>query len=197
MASRLFDRRKLSGLAVAGLAVLIAGCQSGNPLGALNMGGGDGGVQQQAAAPDDRITVEELRAYCPSASIRTDGVVHSSYQRNAQDDPSALIYQASVSDVTRACTYQGGMTNITVAVAGRVVPGPQGQPGTVTLPMRITVFRDTEEIQSQAVSYQVAVADVAGATQFVFTDASITIPNPTARNIRVVVGFEPAATARR
>lgn len=197
MAVRLFDRRKLAGFAAAGFILAVAGCQSSDPLGALNIGGRGGGEQQQAAAPDGRITAEELRGYCPPVSIRTTGAVHTSYQRNAQDDPSALVYQASLSDVTRSCTYEGGMTSMTIAAAGRVVPGPQGTAGSITVPIRVSVFRDTEQILSQVHNHQIAVADIAGATQFVFTDTSVSIPNPTARNIRVLVGFEESAPARR
>lgn len=195
MAVSLFERRKLAGIAAAGFILAVSGCQSGDTLGALNLGGG--GNAQQPAAPDTRVTQEELLAYCPSVALRSDGAVHTTYQRNAADDPSAVIYQASISDTTRSCSYQGGIMSMTIAVAGRVVPGPQGSVGQVNLPLRVTVFRDTEQIQSDVKAHQVNVTDTAGATQFVFNDSSISMPNPTARNIRVLVGFDETSTARR
>ncbi len=195
MAVRSFERRKLAGLAAAGFILVVSGCQSGDTLGGLNLGGR--GNAQPAAAPDTRVTQEELRAYCPSVSLRSDGAVYTTYQRGAEEDQSAVIHQASISDTTRACSYNGGIMSMTIAVAGRVVPGPQGGTGQVSLPLRISVFRDTEQIQSEVKTHQVNVADVAGATQFVFNDTSISMPNPNARNIRVVVGFEQKADARR
>ena len=195
MAVSLFERRKLAGIAAAGFILAVSGCQSGDTLGALNLGGRANA--QPAAAPNTRVTQQELLAYCPSVALRSDGAVHTTYQRNAVDDPSAVIYQASISDTTRSCTYQGGIMSMTIAVAGRVVPGPQGSAGQVNLPLRVTVFRDTEQIQSDVKMHQVNVTDIAGATQFVFNDSSISMPNPTGRNIRVLVGFDETSNARR
>lgn len=186
MVARVSVRGKAAVFAVLGLTLALSGCQSGNPLGGLDMGG-------QQEPPANRITADELLAYCPVVSMRQNNAVLDSYQRGGDGDPSKLIYRASISDSTRACTYNGGMMSMTVAVAGRVIPGPAGATGNVQLPLRLTVYRDNEMIEERTLVHPVTVVDTAGATQFVLTDTSITMPNPQARNIRVLVGFGESA----
>lgn len=188
MVTSVSARRRPAVFAVLGIVLALAGCQSGNPLGALNIGGG--GAAQQPPADDGRITPEELLAYCPRLTIRNEDAVHDSYQRGGQGDPQKLVFRASISDATRACNYAGGTLSMTIAAAGRVIPGPVATTGAVRLPIRVTVYRDTEIIHDQVHDYQVAIGDTAGATQFVFTDASLSMPNPTARNIRIFVGYD-------
>ena len=84
-------------------------------------------------------------------------------RRAAQDDPTKIIYQASISDVTRSCTRADGMLTMNVAVAGRVVPGPVGTPGNVTMPIRIVVVRGEEVLYSQLHKHQVAIGRRRGA----------------------------------
>ncbi|MBI1622004.1 hypothetical protein [Aquamicrobium zhengzhouense] len=173
---------------VIGLALALSGCQS-NPLSVL--GGGSSEPQQVQTLPEGKVTQEELLAYCPAVSMRELRAVHDTYQRGGDGDASKLVYRATLADATRACTYGGGMTNLTIAVAGRVIPGPAGAVGTAQLPLQLTVYRDNEVIQDKTVNHPVAIADTVGATQFVLTDTTISIPNPQERNIRVLVGFNP------
>lgn len=181
MVTRVSGRKRPAGFAALGFLLVAAGCQSGGPAAVF------GGGQQ---APADRISVEELLAYCPSVSIRERNTVYNSYQRGGDGNPDRLVFRAAINDATRSCSYGGGMTSMTIAIAGRVVPGPVGTAGSASMPLRVTVYRDTEMIHDQVHNHQVAVADTAGATQFVFTDTSVSIPNPTARNIRVLVGYD-------
>ena len=81
------------------------------------------------------------------------------------------------------------MLTMNVAVAGRVVPGPAGVSGAVTLPIRIVVTHGEEIQYSQLHTYQVA-AGGGQVQQFVFNDPAVTIPNPTDRGIQVFAGFD-------
>lgn len=193
MAVSFFNRRKLASFALMGSMLALAGCQSGNPLSALTGAGSGNAAPQQAA--EGRITVQELTAYCPAAAVRDAQAVTDTYARGGQDDPTKLIHRAALTDVTRSCVYQAGSVSITVAVAGRIVPGPAGTTGTVRLPLRVVVMRDAEEILSRNVAQEVAVNDTIGATQFIFTE-TLSIPTPTARNIRIFAGFETPTTRR-
>ena len=182
-----FVRLKLAGPAALGLALSLSGCQSGGTLGALNIGGG-----QDQPSEEERITVQELTAYCPAVSLRDNSAVQNSYLRGGDGDATKLVYRAAITETTRSCTYAGGNTAMTIGVAGRVIPGPAGHSGSVRLPLRIAVYQDTGEIYSQRVDHDVAIADTAGATQFIVVDRSFSMPNPTSRNVRVVVGFDEA-----
>lgn len=188
---REFARLKLASLSALGLALALAGCQSGDTLGALNIGGGGG--QSQPPAGQETITVQELLAYCPAITVAADKAVLNSYQRGGDGDAAKLVYRAAITDSTRSCTYGTGTMGMAIGVAGRVIPGPVGTPGAVRLPIRVTVYQDTTEIYSQRFEHDVMIADTAGATQFMFVDKSFSMPNPTSRNVRVLIGFEEAA----
>lgn len=166
---------------IVGLALIIAGCQSGQ--GGLNPGGG------QAVQP--QVQEAELTAYCPSVVLREGTAAFATYERNATDDPSRLIHQASVTDVSRSCSYsEAGTLRMNVGVAGRVVPGPAGRAGSVRLPIRVAVQQAGQVVYSQLHTYEVQIADTAGATQFVFTDTNIAFPTPTGANVQVFAGFD-------
>jgi len=184
-----FVRLKLVSLAALGLALSLSGCQSGDTLGALKIGGGG---QSQQEDGQKTISAGELIAYCPAVVLAADNAVLNSYQRGGDGDAAKLVYRAAVTDTTRSCTYDGGMTTMAIGIAGRLIPGPVGSAGAVRLPVSIKVYQDTTEIYSRRIDHEVAVADTAGATQFMLVDRNFSMPNPTSRNVRVIVGFDEA-----
>lgn len=167
------------GVAVCAMAIGLAACQSKDPAAALAVDG--------AAAPQ-KITPEELRAFCPGVELREGTATFRSYAKGGQDDASKLAFQASISDVTRACTYPGAGITMNVAVAGRIVTGPAATGGSLTLPIRIAVVRGEEVLYSQLHQYQVAAS--AGTTQFIFNDPAVTLPMGADRSVRVYAGFD-------
>ncbi|RRI05427.1 hypothetical protein EH240_05955 [Mesorhizobium tamadayense] len=113
-------------------------------------------------------------------------------------DPTKIIYQAAITDVTRDCTHENGQLTMKIAVAGKVVPGPLFTPGTITMPIRVAVQHGPDVLYSQLHQYQVQVTDPSAATQFVFTDANVVVPEPTARDYQAYAGYDenaPKATA--
>ncbi|WP_235679180.1 hypothetical protein [Aquibium microcysteis] len=182
----------------AALAALmaLAGCQSG---GALDLGLGGWGTKkaEPAAPPAESITADELRAYCPRVTLRSGTAFYSTYERGGDGDRNRIVYQASITDVTRSCRYDGGMLNMEVAAAGRVVPGPVAKDGTITMPIRIAVVRGEEVLYSRLHQHQTAIAALSPATQFVFKDPAVSIPVPTARNIEIYVGFDETPQKKR
>lgn len=184
MEFRLANRRILPGLLFSGFILAVAGCQSGDSGSAL---GGDGGAKKPA---EGKVLESELRGYCPRVTLRDGTAYFNSYAKGGQDDPSKLHYQASITDVTRACSRASGNLAINVAVAGRVVPGPAGAPGSVTMPIRIVVLQGETVLYSQLHKYQTAVGGASAATQFVFNDPNISIPDPTQHDIQVFAGFD-------
>ncbi len=180
MRSGLVDGRLVTGLALCGFMLVVAGCQSGDKAGVPGAGG------QQA----EKILASELLAYCPKVTLREGTASFSSYAKGGQDDPAKLAYQASISDVTRACTRADGKMTINVAVAGRVVPGPAGASGAVRMPIRIAVTRGEELLYSQLHDHQVALDGSGAATQFVFNDPNVTIPIPEDQTLQVFAGYD-------
>lgn len=170
---------------MAGLA--LSACQSNDSSGVLNVTGSDGQPQ--------KITAEELLAFCPSIGVRDGGAFFNSYEKGGDADATKLIYQASISDTTRACSFASGTMTINVAIAGRVVMGPVGKAGTVNLPIRVSVTRGEEVLYSQLNQHSVNIA--AGSTQFMFNDPSAAIASTNDRNVRITVGFEQGPAPKR
>ncbi len=173
-------------IAVAALTAL-AGCQSGDTLGALDVSANQPPSEQPKEEP---VRLSELRAVCPSVQLREGTAYFSTYQRNQSDDPSKLIYQASISDVTRTCKHDGGSITMDIAVAGRIVPGPLGKTGTITMPIRVVVVGADGPIYSQLHKFPVQVADTIGATQFVFNDSNVVIPEDQANAVSIFAGYD-------
>jgi len=166
--------RHLAMLAGLGPLLAVSGCQSG-----------DGAAS--ASAQPAVVNVEELRAYCPQVILETDGTVWSQYERGGEGDAARLVQRTTISDKTRACTYSADAITVNVAVAGRVVPGPVASAGQISLPMVVEARRGGEVVYSNAVNYGVQVSDTVGATQFVFSDPAVVIPQAGAQQTRIFV----------
>ncbi|MCO6386085.1 hypothetical protein [Aliihoeflea sp. 40Bstr573] len=166
--------RHLAVLASLGSLLAVSGCQSND------------GVATAAAQPAE-VNVEELRAYCPQVILETDGTVWSQYQRGGEGDEAKLVQRTTISNTTRACSYSADAITVNVAIAGRIVPGPVASTGQVSLPLVVEARRGGEVIYSNPVNYGVQVADTAGATQFVFNDPAVLIPQAGAQQTRIFV----------
>jgi hypothetical protein len=193
MVFRLVNGRIFAGLALCGFMLAAAGCQSSDK-GILGVGD-----KQAATAEQEKVKASDLLAYCPKVSLREGTAYFSTYAKGGQDDASKLIYQASIADVTRDCSRDSGVLTMNVAVAGKVVPGPVGTTGTITMPIRVVVLRGAEVLYSQLHQYKLQIADTSSATQFVFKDAGVSVPLPSASNYQVFAGFDegPVKAARQ
>ena len=164
-----------------------AGCQSGDSTGFL---GSSGESATPKVAPEGKVLQSELRAYCPPVTLREGTAFFNSYEKKADNDPAKLMYQSSISAVTRSCSNSGGMITMNIAVAGKVVPGPVATDGSVTMPIRIVVSSGADVLYSQIHKYQVAVNKQAGATQFLFNDPNVTFPQPAPGTVQVFAGYD-------
>ncbi|MHB2265388.1 hypothetical protein [Aliihoeflea sp. PC F10.4] len=169
--------RHIAAFAVIGSALALSACQSSEGTAV-------------AASGSETINIEELRAYCPQVILQSDSAVWSQYERGGEGDASRLVHRTTISDTTRACSYGAGQMTLNVAAAGRVVPGPVGRAGQVSVPIVIEAQRGGEVIYSNRVNYAVQVGDTAGATQFVFNDPAVIIPTDTARQTRITVRID-------
>ncbi|WP_315919311.1 hypothetical protein [Mesorhizobium sp. SP-1A] len=186
MVFRTFNSRAIAGLLLTGFAV--AGCQSTGKA-----------IDSGALKPDaTKVKASDLRGYCPSVTLREGTAFYNNYAKGGQDDSTKLIYQAALSDVTRDCTRTDSTLGMKVAVAGKVVPGPLGKAGTVTLPIRVAVVQGSQVLYSKLYQYQVHVNDTSAATQFVFNDPNVSVPLPAASTYQVFAGFDegPAQKAK-
>ena len=179
------------GFLAVSLMAALAGCNSSSPT--------DGLTPTAQAAPAQQTT-PVVQAYCPQVVMLEQSAVHRAYARGGQDNPEKLLYQASFGDVTRQCTANETTLTINVVAQGRIVQGPAGTPGQVTLPVLVEVVDGDDVIYSQKVAFPVEMP--AGGTQFIFNKPDVQIPNApggASRFTRVRLGFDfgPARKAAR
>lgn len=206
-----FNARFFAGMAMSGLILAAAGCQSSDK-GILGVGG-----DKQANAADGRVKLSDLTAYCPMITLRSGTAYFNTYAKagkkvkkapdadapddmgadGEQDNSADIVYQAAISDVTRDCSRSGGMLTMNVGVAGKVVPGPKGTTGAITMPIRVAVVHGSEVLYSQLHQYKVEVRDMSAATQFMFNDPNITIPEPTDKGYQIFVGYDEGPPAKK
>lgn len=182
------------------LLAALAGCQSsGNsvqqtldPAGAQPAQTGTAVAAAEPATTDGRVTAEQLRGYCPQVTLRENTGYYSTYAKGGAEEksPDDVIYQASIGQVTRSCSQANGMLNMKVAAAGRVVPGPKGKSGTITMPIRVAVLEGDKVVYSQLSQHQVQVDTAAGAAQFLVTDENVSVPITPESRYRVYVGYD-------
>ena len=177
----------LARFGVLGFMLAAAGCQSGDSTSVLGSSGEDSAPK---VAPEGKVLQSELRAYCPPVTLREGTAFFNTYEKKADNDPTKLVYQSSISAVTRTCTYSGGMITMNIAVAGKVVPGPVATDGSVTMPIRIVVSGANEVLYSQIHKYEVAVNKQTGAAQFVFNDPNVTFAQPAPGTVQVFAGYD-------
>lgn len=193
MASRSNNGRFLAGIALVGFVLAATGCQSGDAGSLLGFGGGD----KQRQPEEGKVLASELRAYCPTVTLKEDTGYINRYAKGGEEDPAKLSWQASINEVTRSCSRQTGMLAMQVALAGRVVPGPAGAGGTVTLPIRITVLRgDGEVLYSQTQNHQVGLGGNQ-AQQFLVKDSNVVVPIPENNTLQVVAGFDTGPAKKK
>lgn len=207
MAFHSLNGRFVAGLALTGFMLTAAGCQSGGN-GILGFGKKD---TTPPPPPDPKVLASQLLAYCPNVTLRDGTAFFNTYAKgnqkpkkkaaaqdaeaaalagDQQDDSAKVIYQASITDVTRDCNRANGSLTMKIAVAGKVVPGPMFSPGTITMPIRVAVMRGTEVLYSQLHQHQVQVTNPSSATQFVFTDSNVVVPEPAAKDYRAFAGYD-------
>jgi hypothetical protein len=141
-------------------------------------------------ASQPRVKESELRAFCPSVTLRDGTAYFNTYEKGGDKDASRVIYQAALTDTTRSCQYGEGTITLDVAAAGKVVPGPKYKSGNVTMPVRVAVVQGDKVIYSKLHKQAVSVTSGGGATQFVFNDKGITVPSESARSVQIFVGFD-------
>jgi hypothetical protein len=155
-------------------ALAVGGCNTSGSL----FGGGQ--TTQPAVAPQQQGVgstahtalfgapqVESRPAdfsHCPRIEIR-DG---SNVWRQGGEGPLELRYQATIMELARECRVDGQMMTVRVGVEGRVLTGPKGEGGRLTLPIRIAV---TQGLSNPVWTrlYQVPIDVPAGSPSVSFT----------------------------
>src|SRR5579872_2559948 len=147
-----------------------------------------------ARSPGEKMKVLPVASQdinCPEVNIADGG---AALRVGGPDNPS-VRYQFNIGDTARECDPAGpGQAALKVGVAGEVVIGPAGAPGTFTAPLKITVTRqgDNTPVFSQTYKVEATTNGVAAGAFRVVTDP-ISLPMSTlqlADIYSITVGFE-------
>lgn len=148
-------------------------------------------VDDTLTDPDGELTADDLRAYCPRPTLREGTAILRTFTKGNEDNPDEIVYQATITDVTRTCRYRDGLLYMTVVAAGRVVNGPKGATGgNLDLPVRVAIKQGEDLPYSQLGKINVPISSGGEATQFIYKDEQVAIPAPTEPSLQVFVGFD-------
>ncbi|CUW42973.1 lipoprotein, putative [Brucella vulpis] len=167
------------------LLASLAGCTTSG-----TENGANSSLPTKATSGEKRISETELRAYCPSVSLRDGTAFFNTYEKGGDKDPERVIYQAALTDTTRSCQYGNGTLMMDIAGAGKVVPGPKYKTGTIVMPIRVAIRQGDQVVYSKLHKQRVSITNPDTATQFVFNDKGVTIPMPDKQNVQIFIGFD-------
>jgi hypothetical protein len=137
-----------------------------------------------------RPAIVALQDYCPPVEVRLDGASYVVYERGGEGEPSRIRYQATLSQYPRSCTDVAGTLTIRLGLAGYLLSGPRGGPGSVIAPLHVQIVQDnTVVVLDRPLPTQVTVP--AGAVRGAFSRVEeFVVPSPPRENMRVVIGFD-------
>ncbi|TPW28738.1 hypothetical protein FJU11_08955 [Pararhizobium mangrovi] len=166
----------------AALSVLtvVAGCSTF---------GGSAGTNTVASAGDTGGQAI-VRGTCPKVELREGTSSYRTYKGGAKKGPdSAVVRQASIDQASRECRVNGNQVTMKVGAAGRVIAGPAGGSGPVTMPIRVAVIGDNGNVLYSKLTQYKTTVPTSSAKQFLFThDVPLTLAETT--SAQVFVGFD-------
>ncbi|MCP4381163.1 MAG: hypothetical protein GY798_07050 [Hyphomicrobiales bacterium] len=115
------------------------------------------------------------------------------YERGHENERDHIRHQASISNTARECSQNGSTLSIKVGVSGRVLAGPKGGPGSVTLPLRVAVVKQiggTSPVYSNLFKIPVTITPPANSSAYAQVFDVSTQVGPQDRDLIVFVGFD-------
>ena len=95
---------------------------------------------------------------CPLIQVEGGQRSVTIYEGNRVGDGASIIQRAEITKTARECQATMGLVQVKYGIAGRVLLGPKGKPGTVTLPAVMQVFdKAKNKVKSDPVSVTVTI----------------------------------------
>jgi hypothetical protein len=136
---------------------------------------------------------------CPYIQIR-EGASTLTVGGGGDTAAMTLKYQGSFVRAARQCAAVNGQMVLKVGVEGRVILGPQGGPGEITIPLRIAVVDETpsksKTIVTKLILIPVTVQSAADNPIFTHVEDNLTFPMPSSAELEryiIYIGFDPLA----
>ncbi|MGA7383521.1 MAG: hypothetical protein WBW81_02140 [Methylocella sp.] len=114
---------------------------------------------------------EARHIFCPVVVI-LEGTASSQAYAGTPPSSANLRYQYALDDTARECTLDGDQLAIKIGVAGKVLLGPAGSPGSFSVPVRMAVLRERDNQPIVSKLYRAAATVAEGETRADFTIVS-------------------------
>lgn len=163
--------------------------------------GGSLAAAPGAATPPSPGTPSSTDVNCPSVEYRQGAATLAINAPEVTNSALSLRYQGSFLQTARECIVRGGDLTIKVGVQGRIVAGPAGAPGAITLPLRYALVREgisPRTIWTKLYTVPVTMAQSELNTLFTHTEEEMTVPLPSAVELDayvIYIGFDPDGAA--
>ena len=108
---------------------------------------------------------------CPEVVV-LEGTAASQTYAGTPPSSANLRYQYALDDTARECTLEGDQLAIKIGIAGKVLLGPAGSPGSFSVPVRMAVLREHDNQPVVSKLYSAAVTVAGGETRADFTVVS-------------------------
>jgi hypothetical protein len=133
---------------------------------------------------------------CPDIVI-LDGTAEDRVYASGDETNANLRYQFSINDIARDCRVNGSQLSLRVGVAGKILLGPAGSPGSFSGPVRVAVIDENKQEPVYSKLYQVGVEIPAGQSEGTFSLVTETFDVPymhakAQHDYTIKVGFDIA-----
>lgn len=156
---------------------------------------------EQQAAVNTAPSGNSGPAGCPNFEIATGQRTMLVHAQGGEGDDLSVMYRGEITEIARQCapSASGGLA-VKYGFSGRVLLGPKGQPGTFTLPAKLTVLDQSKQLVASE-KVQVVVTVPANQTAGSFSEVRETVvPLPagaSAKSYRLYVAFDKDAGGKR
>ncbi len=93
-----------------------------------------------ARANSDSPIEAAAAAGCPAVQVEGGQRYLTYYEGTRVGDGASVINRGEITKTARECSATSGLVQVRYGIAGRVLLGPKGKPGTVTLPVTVQVL---------------------------------------------------------
>lgn len=138
---------------------------------------------------------------CPEIGVLDGTSADRVYAPGNDQSNAAVRYQFSIDDVARDCQVNGGRVAMKIGVAGRILLGPAGTPGTYPAPIRVAIINVGDGTPVVSKLYQVPASVNAAQSEAPFTLVTDPLSVPAvehfAQNYTIKVGFDSAGNSKK
>ena len=129
---------------------------------------------------------------CPPLQVEGGQRYVTFYEGNRVGDTSSVINRGEITKTARECQAGTGMVRVKYGVAGRVLLGPKGKPGTITLPITMQVLdKAKNKVKAEPFTVTVTITKENPLSDFFVRDVTIPVKDGTLpQDYTISIAFE-------